>query len=257
MSQIMFTSTKLSMLGKEGVLKKDASGYYTVVLGALNIFNSMGEYYVADGARKLFESSSLFMRRVDGGNLKGENGHPKFPVGGKMRDYIERLMTIEETNVVSHYRKVWLDDRFGKDNPRFGNPSMVGIFAEVRPSGEKAHVLQSALDNPSENVNFSIRAFTKDYSHGGRTHRVLDSIVTWDVVTEPGLHVANKWDVPSLESMVLKDSFCKHVSLKDIEEIANRKPTTVAMESSCEMARDLLIRYKKPEERKTIIAGWR
>lgn len=256
MSQILFTSTKLSMLGKEGVLKKDKDGYYTVVLGALNIFNSAGEYYVANGARQLFEKDAILMRRISNGNLKGENGHPKFPIGGKMRDYIERLMTIEETNVISHYKEVWLEEDFGKKNPRFGNPSMVGIFAKVCPSGEKAAVLQRALENPSENVNFSIRAFTRDYVEGGKTYRVLESIVTWDVVGEPGLHVANKWDSPSLENLKLVDNWSRSVSKKDLQYVSSKIPQNASMESSREMVNSLLHYYEKPLENKSVISNW-
>jgi hypothetical protein len=258
MSQISFTSSRMSMAGKDGVLRCDSSGYYTVVLGALNVYNSAGEYYIADReALNLFEKSSLFMRRISDGVLKGENGHPKFPVGGKMRDYIERLMTIEETNVISHYRKVWLDPDFGKKNPRFNNSSMVGIMAEVCPSGEKGAALKRSLENPSENVCFSIRAFTKDYQVRGVTQRVLDTIVTWDVVTEPGIAAANKWDSPSLEALKIKEDYSRHIDVKDLKTLLESSSGKIATESTKLMLSDLVHRHEVKSKNTTpIISNW-
>ncbi|MGI9212448.1 MAG: S80 family phage morphogenetic serine protease, partial [Methylococcaceae bacterium] len=73
---IKFTATKLSSHGKMGAIPVDVDGYRTMIVGALNAFNSSGEYYVLDAAKKLFEESSTFMRRVRNGCLKGEVGHP-------------------------------------------------------------------------------------------------------------------------------------------------------------------------------------
>jgi len=195
---IKFTATALPP-GKKGVLTPDASGYYEMVVGGLNVFNSVGEYYTYDGAVELFKSSSSFMRRVTSGCLKGEVGHPKRLPGMSMDDYLRRILTIEETNVCCHFKEVWLDESYGKNNPKFNNPNLVAIMAKIKPSGPKGDYLRQAFENGSENVCFSIRALTKDYYQRGQTIRVLDQIVCWDNVVEPGIAIAKKWESPALE----------------------------------------------------------
>ena len=54
---INYSCTALVGSNKSGVLKPDADGYYTVVLGALNFFNSAGHYYPLEPAEKLFADS--------------------------------------------------------------------------------------------------------------------------------------------------------------------------------------------------------
>ncbi len=61
-------------------------------------------------------------------------------------------------------------------------------------------MLERSLKNKSENVCFSIRSFTDDYNDRGITKRILRTIVTWDMVNEPGLSVAEKFQSPALES---------------------------------------------------------
>jgi outer membrane protein assembly factor BamD len=55
LNSVRFACTSLVGTNKTGMLRKDADGYYEVVVGALNVFNSAGEYYVYEKARQLFE----------------------------------------------------------------------------------------------------------------------------------------------------------------------------------------------------------
>lgn len=210
---IRFTATKLVAKGKQGILKPDADGYYDLVIGGLNVFNSAQQYYTLKGASALFEQSSQFMRRVKNGVLKGELGHPKRT--GMMRDrlgretafrltddeFVERVLRIEETNTCCHFKEIYLDTNFGKDNPDIKNKDAVAIHGLVKPAGPQAIALKEALENKDENVCFSIRALTRDYYERGVLNRVLERIVTWDFILEPGIHYANKWDTPALESI--------------------------------------------------------
>lgn len=246
MATVKFTATKLANKGKEGILKPDEQGYYTIVIGGLNIFNSVGEYYTADGAKQLFEQSSTFMRRIQNGCLKGELGHPKRLPSMDMDSYLRRIMTIEETNVCCHFKEVWLDEQYGRNHPEFKNPSLIAIMAKIKPSGPKGPSLQQSLENPNENVCFSIRAFTKDYAVRGVTHRVLDQIMTFDKVEEPGIFIANKWDTPSLESlsnMVITEN--------NIQEYLESIPETLAMEDSNYIAKELIKSIKTPNPKYT------
>jgi hypothetical protein len=201
---VKFTATKLEAKGLKGILNPDSNGYYELVIGGLNTLNSAGEYYTLEGAKELFEQSSVFMRRVASGNLRGELGHPKKLPGQTMNDFFTRIMGIHEDNVCCHFSEVWLDLNYGKNNPQFNNPDLVAIMAKVKPAGPKGFVLEQSLRNPKENTCFSIRALTKDYMAKGRVNRVLQQIVCWDYVNEPGLALANKYDSPALEELKLE-----------------------------------------------------
>jgi len=226
MSIIKFTEAKLSNTGKKGILTPDEHGYYEHVIGGLNTLNSADEYYVADGVTQLFEQSSLFIRRIKNGCLKGELGHPKQAPGMGMKTYMRRIMSIEETNVCVHYADVFLDPNYGKKNPQLRNPHLVAIIAKLKPSGPKAQSLKDSLDNPKENVCFSIRALTKDRMIRGTNYRTIVQIVTWDCVTEPGIAISNKWDSPAMET--LSDS---PITIKQLEKLANDNEMPLAIES--------------------------
>ena len=199
LNSVRFTCTSLEGTGKRGILKPDDNGYYDVVLGALNVFNSAGQYYVYEQARELFEDSSQFMRRVKRGVLKGEMGHPK-PLPGMTEDqFMQRVLSIYEDNVSHHIKEVTLNFDDVKDGD--GKP-VIAIMGKVKGSGPHGAALDRSLANPDENVCFSIRAFTDDFRDRGLTKRVLKTIVTWDAVTEPGISVAEKYKAPSLESLM-------------------------------------------------------
>lgn len=239
---VKFTSTKLSGLNKTGVIKPDADGYYTMVIGGLNAYNSVGEFYTLEGARQLFESSSALMRRINNGCLKGEVGHPKFDeVAGqtkteKMENYLRRILSIDERNTCCFFREIWLDQDYGRANPRFKNPNLVAIMAKVKPAGPRGPALEAAFNNPGENVCFSIRALTKDYYNRGQTYRVLTNIATWDWVVEPGIATANAFDSPALESM--DEEIITRASLKRaVDAICH---DNLAIESTRQMALEAL-----------------
>jgi len=212
---VRFTCTALDNTGKQGILNKDDDGYYTVVLGALGVYNSAGQFYEHQEAVKLFEGSSSFQRRVKGGKLKGELGHPKFMPGMTEDQFVNRVMNIYEDNVACHYKEIWLDFDSVKDEQ--GKP-VIAMLAKVKGSGPHGGHFEKSLDNKHENVCFSIRAFTDDYREHGITKRVLRQIITWDVVTEPGISVAEKYKSPKLECYV-----DRQISRSVIQRVAETK----------------------------------
>lgn len=238
MDKVRFSATKLKAINKKGILTPDDNGYYTLPIGGLNAWNSARQYYTLKGAEQLFKESSILMRRIQSGNLKAELGHPMPEKGMSDNDYLNRVLTIKEDNVVAHIAEVWLDMDFGKKNPQLRNPDLVAVMGRVRPSGPHADVLQRSFDNPEENVCFSVRGLTRDFYERGVCRRVLTTIVTWDCVTEPGINIANKWDAPALEEMSNK-SF----SSKALESITEDQ-TGIATESSKEIAREALESFK-------------
>jgi hypothetical protein len=194
-----FTCTALVGTTKKGILKPDADGYYEVTLGAFNFYNSSGQFYPFAAAKGMFEDNSILMRRIKGGNLRGEAGHPKFAPGMSKRDYIARIMDIDEKNVAFHIREIRIDDSAVKD--KHGN-SVIAVVAWIKPSGSSNGLaLKASLDNPHENTCFSIRSITDDSIVDGRYLKEVRYIVTWDWVNEPGISVANKYQFPGLESI--------------------------------------------------------
>lgn len=230
---VSFGCTALMGTNKRGTLTPNADGYYRVVLGALNHYNSRGQYYPRDVALPLFEASGSLMRRIATGNLRGECGHPRQLPGMSDRDYTARLHDIDEKNVAFHIRRIDLVDG---ERDEQGRPITL-IIGEVRPSaGPQGIALKDALDNRSEDVCFSIRAFSQDFPSGGRYEKHLKQIVTWDWVNEPGLSAAHKWRSPSLESLVdiqiSRESF--------MVALESQARAGVAMESSAMLMQETL-----------------
>lgn len=249
MTTVKFTATKLSAKGKKGILTPDADGYYTMPVGGLNAFNSTGQYYVLEGAKELFEDSSILMRRIKNGCFKGEVGHPKKSPGMTMDDYVNRILTIDETNVCVHFKELWLDDSYGKLNPEFNNPNLVAIMAKLKPTGPKGEMLKASLDNPDENVCFSIRALSRDYFQRGQCYKVVQSLVAIDYVNEGGINIASKWSAPALESIDLSIA-----NIKSMERIVHSS-SMVATEDSKMLATEALSVLMAPEK-KIITPGY-
>ena len=252
MSRMFFSQTKLRMLGKKGEIKPDAEGYYTLVVGALNSHNNTGAYrYVADGVRELFGPGSLLHRRIANGCLRAEVNHPKRTAGMSDQQYMDRMLDIDRDNVCAHFKEIWLDENFGKDHPEYGNPSMVAIMAKVKPSEPKGNILRESLENPNENVCFSIRAMADEGFVNGKLIRILKEIVTIDFVNEGGLLVASKWDSPACEAIN------NDMTLQITEELLKkvmRKDNIYATESSKEAASILLTHFKPSKP--PVYSGW-
>lgn len=225
-NSVRFACTSLVGVNKVGKLKQDENGYYPMVVGALNVFNSAGELYVYEQARDLFEQSSQLMRRVSRGALRGEYGHPKFEPGMSSAQFVNRLMAIYEDKVCCHHKEIILD--FDNIKDEHGNP-IIGIISKVLPSGPYGQYLEKSLNNKDENVCFSIRAFTDDSFVRGVNRRVLKTIVTWDMVNEPGISAAEKFKAPALESHKDDEKF---FTRNDFERaIKETKAAGVATES--------------------------
>jgi len=202
-NNIVFTSVKSNADNR--LLEKDDNGYYKVTLGALNMFNSAGEFYTINGVRDMFiNKSSSLQRRIKNGFLKSEVGHPNLQPGMSKEQFFNRNLRIEETNTCMHIRDLILVDT----NESSGGPdgsNIILVQGWVKPSGPKGDFLQKALDNPDENVAFSVRSFTKNSVVKGVVVKQIVQLITYDYVTEPGISVATKWKKLGIESMDLCD----------------------------------------------------
>jgi hypothetical protein len=199
----------------------------------LNVFNSSNQFYDYEQAKHLFEESGAFMRRIKRAALRGEYGHPvpppRDPDPSKQRmldeEFARRCMTIRELNVCCHHMRLWLDYDSVKDKQ--GNP-VISIMSEVAPNGPLGHVLEKQLQNPHENVCFSIRAFTNNSYMRGIEVRVLREVVTFDYVNEPGIATAEKYFSPALE-----DNTNYNFSRSLLEDaLFKQRPAGISMEST-------------------------
>jgi hypothetical protein len=252
-NKVYFTATKLSMFKKEGKLTPDESGYYELVVGGLNTYNNTGAwYYTIEGVRELFGPGSILHRRIANGCLRAEVNHPKQKLGESNEAFFNRMLDIDLNNTCAHFKEIWLDEEFGKKNPQYKNPNLVAIMAKVKPAGPKGQMLQESLDNPSENVCFSIRALADEGYVGGKRLRVLKEVVTIDYVNEGGIVVASKWDSPATES--IDDSAILEVTRKTIEK-AKAGSECFATESSRELVTYVEQKYFK-EVKPAVWANW-
>ena len=247
MAIIKFEATRLVTKNKKGILKPDASGYYTTVIGGLNAINSSGHWY-SDAARYIFtgeDNNNILQRRIKAGNLCGEAGHPKPTPGMSNDDFKYRLLTIDEKCVSHHIRRIYLDDSFGKNNPEYGNDKMIGIIAEVKPDGPYGPALQSAFDNPDRNVCFSIRGFTDDAIKNGRRVRTLFEVVSFDWVIEPGLPASTKWDSPACEAASLETIDAIDYSPADFEKLITSNKGNALESDSVTLAKSIMRKYEQ------------
>jgi len=227
-----FTCTALP-INKAGELPMDEHGYRLIPVGGLNVCNSQGHFYTAEKAAKLFDDSSHLQRRIKSASLFGEAGHPKQLPGQSMDEYLERILTIEETNVSHHLREVYLDYNSIKDER--GAP-VVAMMAWVKGEGPHAAAMESSLGNKFINTAYSIRSFTEDMVVAAVRNRDIKHIVTWDWVIEPGIAIARKYKSPKLESLDLGTEAWAHEKVMEINRSALTqmvsRPVTAGMESA-------------------------
>lgn len=184
---------------KKGILKPDEDGYYTVVLGAYGAHNSQGMFYDLNSALPFFQKGSQLLRQIEKGVLRGEHKHPEPDLN--IRDertrqmaFINRVREIDSDRVSHHIRAVRLEEGQKDDK---GRPIMV-VVGEIKPAGPYGNVIREALENPHENVYFSVRSLTMDDRMRGVKY--TREIITWDYVNEGGIFNAQKYRSPALES---------------------------------------------------------
>lgn len=184
-------------LNKKGKLNVDDNGYYEIALGAFDIHNAQGEFYAfTSELKQMFENSSALMRRIHKGYLRGEAEHPA-PVPGQSIDaFLNRWRTIRMDNVATHIASVRLS--YEKDHT---GKNIVVCYGRVKGSGPHEAGTNKMLANAEENVAYSIRSLTEPRIVGGKKHKCITGIVTWDLVNEPGIELANKYQTPSMESI--------------------------------------------------------
>lgn len=218
MSVFSYQPTVLTGTTKTGKLKCDPDGYYDVILGGFDTFNSAKAFYTWDSAKAHFDKSHHFQRRISNGALYGEYGHPVFQPGMSRQDWIIRIMTIDPSSKSHHIRELQIDDTVFK-NEQGGK--MVTVFGRVKPAGPRAQALGDSLDNEHENTAFSIRSITDDFTdpRTGQVIKNMREIITYDYVDEPGISQATKYNHPALEALDLGMSFTEANILQTMDYV--------------------------------------
>lgn len=196
--KVVLSFTALAGMNKVGQLKRNKDGYYEVILGALNAYNSYNAYYPYEDAQALFEKDADLIRRCTLGRLYGENGHPRPLPGMTQQEWFARVNDLYEPNLCFHIHEVRISLDTLRDEK--GRP-LVAVIGLIKPSGAGEAFLEKQLQNPKENVCFSLRSFTSDEFIGGILIKRIRKIVTYDKVGEPGIAQADKFSVPSLEAL--------------------------------------------------------
>lgn len=240
---VTYGCTALVGSNKAGIIKPDAQGYRKMVIGALDSFNSGGAFYVMnERVRALFDASSILQRRIRDGALRGEYGHPRKQPNMKPSDWLTRVLDIYEPNVCVHFKSITLD--FQSTSTINGRP-VVPIYAELAPSGAMGPALEKQLNNPNENVCFSIRSLTDDKNIGGVIQKEIKTVVTFDNVNEPGMANAKKWFAPSLES--LDETVFRPSHLRVVVDNTKRGGMESARDMAIEVARSLGWDHEDPD----------
>lgn len=190
-----YSNVALAGSGKRGILKKLDNGYYEIILGAFGAFGNGGWLYDERSALRYLEQNVEFIQLLQQGRIRSEWGHPVRQPGMSDADWFVRINTILESNWSSHIRRVRTSTDTVKDER---GRAVVACIGEVTPCGVHGAAFQRMLDNPDEDVNYSIRCFADRDFRQMRKH--LTRIVNWDTVGDPGVKVASKYMTPSLES---------------------------------------------------------
>lgn len=201
MEQLYFTSTRLRVSGKQGILKPDEEGYYILPIGAFNCVSSRDEFYTSENIDKIFDSSSDLMRKIESGKLFGEWGHPDIIPGESDNTFMNRACRVNDKDTCVFFKDVWTDSNISPEMLAHGVPSnAIVTMARLKPMGKLWETLDRSLKDPNVNTTFSGRFLTRDKQIRGQTHVIVESIVTWDAVTDQGIPAAEKWLSPRLES---------------------------------------------------------
>lgn len=196
-----YSNIALAGSGKKGLLKKLDNDYYEIILGAFSAFGNGGWLYDARTAMSYIENDREFLNWLQAGRMRSEWGHPVREPGMTDAQWFERICTIRESNSSAHHRRISISmDTVTDERGR----KVVAVIGEVRPSGPKADEFRRQLENPDEDVNFSIRSFARKNFSNMTKH--ISKIITWDNVFQPGIGVATKYLTPSLES---KSDVCR------------------------------------------------
>ena len=191
-----YGAVALPASNKMDKLKPDSTGYYKMVLGAFDVFNNKGEFYpLVPTVKALFQPGGMVRRRLDNRLFGGELGHPDMTGFKDRKSALNRVSYIDPTRKCVHIKQIDLVEH--KDE---NGKNIVLSVGMIKPSGPYGASHKEQLDNPEENVAYSVRSFTKAArGPGGTKSKIIIDIPAYDNVTEGGISHATQYMVTSLE----------------------------------------------------------
>lgn len=192
---VFISCTATKMCGNEGILLPDKDGYYSSIIGGLNIDNTSGDRYLFDREiEKLFDQSGALNKRGAAGKLRGELEHPDWPSTMSEDDYAARMLFIDSRNTCVHWQSIWVEP--SRTNRNADGSIVYDVWGKYKPEGPMKSTLQDALDNKHANLMFSLRGFTHDDMVGLKRYRRLIEVITYDLVNDGGIPTAQKFGTP-------------------------------------------------------------
>ena len=255
--EIVFTAIKSKADNRK--LEQDDKGYYRVILGAIDAFNTAGDFYLSDGVKDLIDNQSHSLsRRLKSGYLKGECGHPSYQTGMSKADFFARNLRIELSNTSHHIRELILTPT--KEPSGFpGKGTTILIEGWIKPSGPLGDALKKDLDNPDQNVPFSIRSFTQDSNVNGINTKKILQIVTWDWVLEPGIQTANKWSTLDKRKVSVESLDLCRINLDELangDEISKCFNCSLESKDDIEITTELIKSVQSTSKPHSILLKW-
>ena len=176
---------------------KDENGYYKIALGAFNTYNASGIFYRLKDPSILLRDKTILNRRVTTGELRAEEEHPDFKHMSR-EEIITRTIKLDLTRVCAHIKAVEFVD-LGRCEPGWEGHNIHIVYGWVLPSGPFGDSLAKSLENPDENVAFSVRSLVRQKTIGATIVRDVLDVSTWDHVYEPGIKIATQWFAAGIE----------------------------------------------------------
>ena len=244
MNHDIVISAKAPTSGRETFVK-DSDGYYTVNLGGINVFNTRKEFYRHQNPDQLFSDpqggNNLFYKRLTSGYLIGEANHPSYTKGMSNLDWYSRNIKLAIENAAFHIKEIILNPISGvAPIPDSGRP--VRVLGKIKPSGKHGAGLESMLQNPNQNVAFSVRCITDNKVINGYVVKDVISIITYDWVDAPGIPECNKWSTIAREDNDL--TLIKLDDLLNNKEFVKEAELALENDDEKQFHRDLVKKIK-------------
>ena len=206
-----FGSNYLEAIGYDdgGAQKPDSKGFYTTILGALNVKNRGGDAYAWPLSKPAFSDESFLRRKLGFGSLIAEMDHPLRSDYKNKDEYDRRLGTFLKEKQCAVISEVWIDEsgsikKHIPANLIWPNSEPVLIMGKVKPVGIYGKPLEEAFQDPAQNVFFSMRTISRQNRVTGEL--ILDVLTGFDWVAEGGVIVSNSWLANAADSFRINES---------------------------------------------------
>jgi len=238
--------SKKETSGVKDAIIVDENGYYKILAGAFNTYNRQGVFYRIKQPDTLLLQKTILNRRITEGTLISEDEHPDYK-GLNNKEIVARTIKLDTSRKCGHIKAVEFIDT-GKCEPGWDGYNITIVYIWFKPSGPFGPSLKEALDNPDENVYFSVRSLVREKFVGRTKVRDVIDVSTWDHVYEGGIAKASQWNAVGIEEI----SACVNgLCYTDIDNI------TSGNESICEDGKCLVNTLRKMEhEVKEVILDW-